>query len=720
MASRRPPNGRIEPSFDAPPSRGGELRVSAEDRVVGAPPAKPAKTGTARKPASRKSTQKKPARGGFFGFVRKATYWGLVLSIWGGIGLAIVVGYYAVRLPSMASWSIPQRPPNARIVSVDGELIANRGTTGGEAMRLDEMSPWLPIAVIAIEDRRFKHHFGVDPIGLGRAMFTNLTSGRLAQGGSTLTQQLAKNLFLEPERTLERKVQEAVLALWLETKFSKDELLELYLNRVYFGSGAYGVDAAARRYFNKSARDVSLGEAAMIAGLLKAPSRLSPARDPKAAEERAQLVLAAMKREGFVTDRDIAQSQAMEPKKARRYLTGSQHYIADMVMAQLPALIGEMRDDVIVSTTVDLDLQKTAGKLIAEVVAKKGEKLNVSQGALVSLDGTGAIRALVGGRDYAQSQFNRAVDAKRQPGSAFKPLVYLAALENGLTPDSVRQDAPVRFGNWTPENYDKKYRGPVNLETGLSRSLNTIAAQLVMETGPKQVIETAARLGIKSPMQPNASIALGTSEVSLLELTSAFSPFANGGYRAEPWLIRRITTATGDILYERQSQEMPLVVQSREMGMMNYMLKAVVASGTGTAAQLDGWETAGKTGTTQNSRDALFVGYTANLVTGVWFGNDEGEPMKKVTGGGIPAETFAGFMTAAHIGVPPSPLPGRYERQIAPVSEEIAGNTLPPFAEGRVEGATEPSVPKPQNEVGASGERRKPRNILELLFGKSG
>ncbi len=696
------------------------MRVSADDRVLVTAPPRPGKSGGHRKPPAGKAPYKKSPQGGTFGFFRRTVYWGLVLAIWACMGLAGLVGYYAVRLPSMASWSIPQRPPNARIVSVDGELIANRGTTGGEAMRLDEMSPWLPTAVIAIEDRRFKNHVGVDPVGLARAMFTNVVSGRLAQGGSTLTQQLAKNLFLEPERTLERKVQEAVLALWLETKFSKDEILELYLNRVYFGSGAYGVDAAARRYFNKSARDVTLGEAAMIAGLLKAPSRLSPARDPKAAEERAQLVLGAMKREGFVSDRDIAQSQAMEPKKARRYLTGSQHYIADMVMAQLPALIGEMRDNVIVATTVDLDLQKTAGKLIAEVIAKKGEKLNVSQGALASIDGTGAIRALVGGRDYAQSQFNRAVEAKRQPGSAFKPLVYLAALENGLTPDSIRQDAPVRFGDWTPENYDKKYRGPVTLESGLSRSLNTIAAQLVMESGPKQVIETARRLGIQSPMQANASIALGTSEVSLLELTSAFSPFANGGYRATPWLIRRVTTASGDILYERPSSEMPLVVQPREMGMMNAMLKSVVSSGTGTAARLDGWEAAGKTGTTQNSRDALFVGYTANLITGVWFGNDDGEPMKKVTGGGIPAETFAGFMTAAHIGVPPAPLPGNYERQPDAASDVIAESTVPPFAEGREEGAAGTGLPRPQNEVGADGERRKPRNILELLFGKSG
>ncbi len=442
-----------------------------------------------------KSTARK--RGGLGGFFRGLVYWGFVLGIWAAIAIGCVVGYYGVKLPSMESWAVPQRPPNARIVSVEGDLIANRGVTGGEAMRLDEMSPWLPQAVIAIEDRRFRYHAGVDPLGLARAMITNAVSGRTVQGGSTLTQQLAKNLFLEPERTLERKIQEALLALWLETKFSKDEILELYLNRVYFGAGAYGVDAAARRYFAKSARDVSLGEAAMIAGLLKAPSRLSPARDPKAANERAQLVLAAMRREGFITEREASLAMGMDAATAKRYWSGSQHYVADMVMAQLPALIGEMRGDVIVQTSLDYELQKQAEAIISDELAAKGKKLNIGQAALVAMDGTGAIRALVGGRDYSKSQFNRAADARRQPGSAFKPFVYLAALEAGRTPQTMREDAPVRFGKWTPENYDRKYRGPVTLQSALAGSLNTIAAQLTMEVGPKTVAQTAHRLGIK-------------------------------------------------------------------------------------------------------------------------------------------------------------------------------------------------------------------------------
>lgn len=742
MAERTPRKERIEPSFGASKTarKSDELSVTAEDRVVApAPRAKTATRKTAGAKTAGKAASGKPGggkpkggkagrRGGdgtarrrIFKFLRTFVYWSFIAGIWAAIAALCVVGYYAVRLPAMSSWSIPARPPNARIVSVDGELIANRGQTGGEAMRLDEMSPYIPMAVIAIEDRRFKQHFGIDPIGLARALATNLLTGRTVQGGSTLTQQLAKNLFLEPERTLERKVQEAVLSIWLETKFTKDEILELYLNRVYFGAGAYGVDAAARRYFNKSARDVTLDEAAIIAGLLKAPSRYSPARDPKAAEARAQVVLGAMRRSGFITDREAARALAMQPASARRYHTGSQQYVADMVMAQLPTLIGQMRTDVVIDTTVDLDLQKLAGTIISDTIASKGAKLKISQGALVSLDGTGAIRALVGGRDYSESQYNRASDAERQPGSAFKPIVYLAALEAGRTPESVREDAPVRIGNWTPENYDRKYRGKVTLSTGLALSLNTVAAQLVMEVGPGAVIETAHRLGIRSTLQDNASIALGTSEVSLMELTGAYAPFANGGYAVTPWLIRRVTTNEGKLLYERKQPAAQPVVRASELGMMNAMLARVVAEGTGKRAAFPGWQIAGKTGTTQNSRDALFVGYTANLVTGIWYGNDDNSPTARVTGGTVPAESWSQFMAAAHKGVPVSTLPGRY---VPPTPDPTPGGQIAsggdlPFAEGRnTFGVGETGGPRPGAEIGGADEPRRPRNILELLFGR--
>ena len=740
-------NKRVEPRIDMPElAPDVEVRERPKKR-----PARPRKradnTARAQRTQSKGGGKSGDGRGGStrernskgkrtarpssrFRLLRRAVYWSSVLGIWCGIAVICVIGYYAVQLPQMSSWSVPARPPNARIVSVDGELLANRGLSankpgsqsGGEALRLDEMSPYLPKAVIAIEDRRFNYHFGVDPIGLARAMISNLVAGRLVQGGSTLTQQLAKNLFLEPERTIERKIQEAVLAVWLETKFSKDEILELYLNRVYFGSGAYGADAAARRYFDKSARELTLGEAALIAGLLKAPSRLSPARDLKAAQARAQIVLAAMAEEGYVTEREVAAALSMKPEKAKHYWSGSQHYVADMVMDELPKLIGSYRHDVIVDTTVDLDLQKQAERAITQTLDAQGTKSRVGQAALVALDGTGAVRALIGGREYAQSQFNRAVDAKRQPGSAFKPIVYLSALEAGRTPDSVREDAPVRIGNWTPENYDKEYRGPVTLGEALALSLNTIAAQMVMEVGPKTVSETAQRLGIESKIERNASIALGTSEVSLMELTGAYAPFANGGYKVTPFLIRRVLSADGEILYQRNAAPPPRVVGARELGMMNAMLTKAVVSGTGKAARIDGWQVAGKTGTTQNSRDALFVGYTANLVTGIWFGNDDGSPMKHVTGGSLPAQTWSKFMSAAHKGVPVSLLPGYQLPQSAalPVPAPRPVNRVA-NADRRLEPG--PDIAdnvhstggvRPAQDVGGTPRRR---SLFDVLFG---
>ena len=324
----------------------------------------------------------------------------------------------------------------------------------------------------------------------------------------------------------------------------------MYLNRVYFGSGAYGVEAASRRYFGKSARDVSLSEAALLAGLLKAPSRLSPARDPKAAEERAQLVLAAMREEKMIGDKELTMAMSAPATRAAAYWTGSENYVADRIMEELPGLIGEVRSDIIVDSTVDLTLQELAEKSIRRLVDENGEKLNVSQGALVSIDNSGAVRAMVGGHDYANSQFDRASEARRQPGSAFKPFVFMAALEQGRTPDSVRNDAPIKIGKWTPENYNGKYFGKVTLATALAKSLNSVAAQLTMEVGPEAVVEAAHRMGIESDLQANTSIALGTSEVTPLELTAAYVPFANGGYRPDVHFVKRITTTDGEVLYE--------------------------------------------------------------------------------------------------------------------------------------------------------------------------
>ncbi|MCF3640503.1 penicillin-binding protein [Rhizobium sp. TRM95111] len=660
---------RIEPSFEGGRGRGaGDFRLGAGERVAGSGSGRG--RGRSAGPAPKRTARRRTS-GGLLGIVRRLAYWCIVLGIWGAMGVGALVLYYGARMPSATTWAVPERPPNVKILAAGGEAIANRGATGGEALSLENMSPYIPQAVIAIEDRRFYSHFGIDPLGLARAMATNLVSGRLVQGGSTLTQQLAKNLFLSPERTLERKVQEVLLSFWLEHRFTKDQILAMYLNRVFFGSNAYGVEAASRRYFNKSARDVTLAEAATLAGLLKAPSRLSPARDPEAAEARAQVVLGAMRDAGFITESEIKTAMSQTPTRAKSYWSGAEHYAADMVMDQLAALIGDVKEDLVVDTTIDLDLEREADEAIIAVLDEEGAARDASQAALVSVDGTGAIRAIVGGRDYAASQFDRASRAKRQPGSAFKPFVYAAALENGRSPLSVRNDAPVKIGKWTPENYDQKFRGQVTLAAALANSLNTIAAQLVMEIGPKEVVQLAHRLGIESELQGNASIALGTSEVTLVELTSAYAPFMNGGYKATPHIIRRVSTADGRVLYDNRYDNPPRVLDPKIVAQMNGMLMRVLTEGTGKAAKLSGWPAAGKTGTTQSFRDALFVGYTSNLTTGVWFGNDDGKSMKKVTGGGLPAKAWNRFMTAAHEGLPPSPLFGTAGGEMPVPVEEV-------------------------------------------------
>lgn len=695
--SRKKQKKRIEPSFEGGrKKKKADLRADPKDRVSGGKATGRKSAGRSGKAGKRRAPRSGSARRGITGFLRRSLYWCFVIGLWGGIGIAGIVAFYGAKMPSATSWSVPERPPNVKILSAAGTTMANRGVTGGEALTLGRMSPYIPQAVIAIEDRRFYSHFGIDPIGLARAMTINVLEGRMVQGGSTLTQQLAKNLFLSPERTVERKVQEVLLAFWLEHKFSKDQILEMYLNRVYFGSGSYGVEAASRRYFKKPARDVNLAQAALLAGLLKAPSRLSPARNPEAAETRAQLVLEAMREEGFVTDREITTAMTRPPTKAKSYWSGAENFAADLVMDQLGSLIGgEITQDLVVHTTISLPIQQSAEAAIRGAIDKDGKKLNVSQGALVSIDGTGAIRALVGGYDYTVSQFDRATKAKRQPGSAFKPFVYATALEMGRTPQSVRNDAPIRIGKWTPSNYDDKYRGPVTLSEALSKSLNTVAAQLVMEAGPKNVTKTARRLGIESKLQANASIALGTSEVTLTELTAAYAPFMNGGYKATPHVIRRVTSAQGKVLYENTYDNPPRVLRPDIIAMMNGMLLQAVNEGTGRRARLSRHQAAGKTGTSQAFRDALFVGYTADLATGVWFGNDDGEPTKKVTGGAMPASAWRVFMEEAHDGLAGNRLPGQFALPADP-SRVAVPVTRPDNRPARVPARPVAEVPQAQ------------------------
>ncbi|MDU0960856.1 MAG: PBP1A family penicillin-binding protein, partial [Bradyrhizobium sp.] len=444
------------------------------------------------------------------------------------------------------------------------------------------------------------------PIGIARALVANILHRGVSQGGSTLTQQLAKNLFLTQERTLARKLQEAELALWLERKYSKREILELYLNRVYFGSGAYGVEAAAQRYFGKSAKQVTIGEAAMLAGLVKSPSRLAPNRNPEGAAKRAQTVLAAMADAKFITEAQ-AQAQIAHPSVAVKPAgAGTVNYVADWIGEVLDDLVGQIEQSIVVETTIDPKLQAVAEAAVIDELAAKSVKFNVSQGALVAMTPDGAVRAMVGGRNYADSQFNRAVTAKRQPGSAFKPFVYLTAIEQGLTPDTVRQDAPLDLKGWKPENYSREYFGPVTLTQALAMSLNTVAVRVGLEVGPKNVVRTAHRLGIASKLDPNPSIALGTSEVSMIELVGAYAPFANGGVGVSPHVVTRIKTLDGKLLYMRQSVPPAQVIEPRNAAMMNQMMQETLISGTAKKAEIPGWVAAGKTGTSQDFRDAWF------------------------------------------------------------------------------------------------------------------
>jgi penicillin-binding protein 1A len=586
-------------------------------------------------------------------------YWGIVLVLWIAISLAGLFAWVGFHLPPIQSLQVPKRPPTIEIGGSDGHVFATRGEMGGAAIPLSEMPDYLPKAFIAIEDRRFYNHHGIDPMGLVRAMLANMLHRNISQGGSTITQQLAKNLFLSRSRNMMRKLQEIVLSLWLEHKFTKAELLELYLNRVYFGAGAYGVEAAAQRYFGKSARNVSLSEAALLAGLVKSPSRLSPTKNYGGAERRGQLVLTAMSEAGLLKADTAQAAMALGPSIVKASGGGSSNYVADWVMDVLNDQVGLVEEDIIVDTTIDPDVQAAAEKAMLDQLTQKGQKFGVEQGALVAMTPDGSVRALVGGRNYAENQFNRAVAAKRQPGSTFKPFVYLTALEHGLTPQTIRDDRPIELNGWRPENFNHEYFGPVTLAHALASSLNSVSVRLTVELGPDAVVRTARRLGITSKLDANPSIALGTSEVSVLEIVSAYGPFANGGVAVSPHVVERVRTAQGSrTLYARTRSPPSRVVDSRNVAMMNAMMRETVANGTARRADLPGWPVAGKTGTSQDFRDAWFIGFTSQLVAGVWLGNDDNSPTKKITGGGLPVEVWSQFMKVAHKGKLPSDLPG--------------------------------------------------------------
>ena len=676
---------RMGDDEDSPMARGRGRRDEPSDEKDEAP--------------RRSSKRRRAPRRSIFGAL---VYWSCVLGVWALVAIGGIIAYHASQLPPIDKLAVPKRPPNIAIMSDEGRLLANRGDTGGAAISLRDLPAHVPQAFIAIEDRRFYHHWGIDPVGVTRALVRNMTGRGAMQGGSTLTQQLAKNLFLTQERTMSRKVQEAILAFWLERKFSKDQILELYLNRVYFGSGAYGVEAAARKYFGHGARDTTLPEAAMLAGLMKAPTKLAPNRNPAAATDRASQVITAMAQEGMITDQ-MAALAIMSPATVSRETAGSINYAADYVMDVLDEMVGAIDEDIVVTTTLSTEKQAAAEKALTDELDKSGKRFGVTQGAVVSIDPNGQIKALIGGRNYAESQFNRAVSARRQPGSSFKPFVYLTALERGLTPDTLRDDAPINVRGWQPENSSQDYQGKVTLTRALAMSLNTVAVRLGLEVGPKAIAETAHRLGVASDLQINASIALGTSEVTPLELVSAYAPFANGGIRVQPHVITRVRTAKGNLLYQRKGASFGRVIESGHVAMMNAMLQETLLIGTAKHAELPGWQAAGKTGTSQDYRDAWFVGYTSQLITGVWLGNDDNSPTRKTSGGNLPVNIWSKYMRTALQGAPPTPLPG-----FSPVYHP--GSGLPPADIGA--GAQARRDP-----IGDLIAPPRERNFFERLFG---
>jgi penicillin-binding protein 1A len=612
------------------------------------------------------------------GLIGSIVYWLLVLCVWGSIAVVGVIVWYAYDLPDVSELDSIRRRPSVTLLAADGTAFARFGELYGEAVQVADLPPYMPRAVVAIEDRRFYSHFGLDPIGLARAAFNNLLARRIVQGGSTITQQLAKNVFLTSDRTIKRKVQELLLALWLEANFSKDQILTLYLNRVYLGAGAYGVDAAARRYFGKPAAQVNVAEAALLAGLLKAPSRYAPTRDLTAARDRAAVVLASMVDAGFITERQASEAKRRPAGLARATSIGRQYrYFADWIMDRLPDYIGRTDRDLVVRTTLDSAVQLAAERALEATLAGPGIKSDVGQGAIVALSPDGAVRAMVGGRNYADSQFNRATQARRQPGSAFKPFVYLAGLESGLNPDTRMVDKPVTVDGWSPKNYVNNFIGEVSLREALAQSINTVAVQVSERAGRSNVIDVAARLGIAGDIPRHPSIALGVAEVVPLNLAAAYVPFANGGQGVLPHGVERIDDGSGAVLYRRAGTGLGQVMSRAHAAAMTGMLQATILEGTGRAAKLDR-PAAGKTGTSQDYRDAWFVGYTPDLVAAVWLGNDDARPMRHVTGGGLPARTWRQFMLAALKGKPVhdfKPAPATSENFVDRLMRSLGGGS---------------------------------------------
>ncbi len=591
-----------------------------------------------KKNSSKKNRNKKKKKSFLFVLLFK---WTFILSIWAAIILSGVVLWFAKDLPDITKSATFNKQSSIIILASGGEEIARYGEIKGKIINVKDLPPYLPQAVLAIEDRRFYSHHGIDPLGIARAMITNIYKGKFTQGGSTITQQLAKNLFLTHERKITRKIKEAILAIWLEKELTKDEILSAYMNRVYLGSGTYGFEAASQLYFGKSAKDVTLREAAVLAGLLKAPSRYSPHNNPKLAKKRSDIVLSAMVDARYITktEKDNLGFELSLPNK-KTSNSQAARYFADWVISGLDEVIGTPDMDIIVETTLDYNLNNKAQNILVSSINSTDEMQFVSQGGILVMRPDGAIISMIGGYNYAKSQFNRVTQAKRPPGSAFKPIIYLTALEQGWHKQDKILDAPINEGNYRPKNFGNKYYGKVDLETAMAKSMNTATVRLAKNIGIGNIIKTARKVGIISKLNRDLSLALGSSGVSMLEMGIAYSTFANGGFRVYPYGIKRIKTQNGRILYTHKDPKSYMSVISRDNAKeLSIMLQSVVNNGTGKNANQP-YPVYGKTGTSQDNRDAWFAGYTNKIVAIIWLGNDDNSPMRKITGGGLPAKIF--------------------------------------------------------------------------------
>jgi penicillin-binding protein 1A len=625
--------------------------------------------------------------------------WRSVASGMAGLVLIMVLAlwlwiYWGLpRVPDADTlWSL-NRQQSVMFVDNTGRLLGVRGPYYGQRAHLADMPAYVPQAFLAIEDRRFYQHEGVDRMAVLRAIVANLRAGETVQGGSTITQQLARNLFLTPSQTINRKLREMVLASRIERRLSKDEILELYLNRVYLGDQAYGVDAASRRFFGHPASELTLGEAAMLAGLPKAPSRSAPTENLERATSRQHVVLDAMVEAGFITpeQRDEARQQTIhvvERARAER----SMGWAFDLAVEQARAAVGTETPDLVIQMTVDRDVQRAAADSIRRRLGNRAFGRRPLQAAALIVDREGAIQALIGGTDYSASKFDRVTQARRQPGSAFKTFVYTAAFEAGHDSEDVYYDEPVVIDNWRPRNYDEGYRGAVTMRTAFALSINTVAATVTAEVGPRRVADLASRLGISEMPQRNQfvppSIALGSIETTLWEMTSAFAVYMNDGRRIDPHIVQRVTNSAGEELYLRPPYEGQRVLDEDIVHRMNSMMGAVVLRGTGTGARLGDRDVAGKTGTSSDWRDAWFVGYSADFAGGVWVGHDDFTSMGRTTGGTIPAQIWADTMRVAHEGVEAHPLPGYDQPSYSPQQVEMASffdDLADAFSESKIE-----------------------------------